>query len=111
MELTIEKITKLQERYGVTQTQKGINTGEIWSFEGSVGRFAMDCLKSGICVLPEKATYDYYGNRIPSRDEVKEGTTGSLKLAQKFWSGVEDDVEVIDALHEMFGEGETDVFN
>ncbi len=57
--------------------QEHINDGTVWKFEGSVGRAAMDLLRSGQCELGEKPCYDYYGNRVPSRFEVKAGTTGA----------------------------------
>ncbi len=103
--LTIERITELQKQYGVTKTQEGINSGDIWKWEGSVGRFAMDCIENGICLLPEEITFDYYGNRLPTRTDVKENTKGSLGNAQAFWTRVIDmDFDCVDALEEMFGE-------
>lgn len=102
--ITIEEIRNLQESYGVTQTQRGIESGDIWKFEGSVGRFAMGCLEAGVCFLGTAPTYDYYGNAIPPRGVLNEGTKGTLENAQKFWQGVSDgDFERIEVLEEMFG--------
>ncbi len=103
MTLTIEKIKELQESYGVTNTQKGIESGDIWKFEGSVGRFAMECLEAGICFLGDEVTFDYYGSRIPCRDEIYSGK-GTLENAQEFWQRVWDgDFETIDSLEDCFG--------
>ena len=102
--ITIDEIRKLQENYNVTETQKGIETGDIWKFEGSVGRFVMTYLEAGICFLGENPTYDYYGNFIPARGMLELSTKGSLVNAQEFWQRVWDgDFETIDALEEMFG--------
>ena len=102
--LTIEEINKLQTGYGVTHIQKEIESGQIWKFEGSIGRFAMTCLEAGICYLGDKPTQDYYGNTIPSRDMLELATKGSLSNAQEFWQRVWDgDFETIEALEEMFG--------
>ena len=106
MELTIEKIQELQESYGVTKTQKGIESGDIWKFEGSVGRFAMECLEAGICFLGTEATFDYYGNRLPPRDEIDLSytTKGTLENAQAFWQKVWDgDFDCIESLENCFG--------
>ncbi len=101
--MNIERITELQKQYGVYGTQKGINSGEIWKFEGSTSRFAMEMLESGICILPEEETSDYYGNFIPPRNVLKPGTKGTLKNAENFWQRVEDgDFEAIDFLEMTF---------
>lgn len=57
--------------------QSLINGGTAWSFQGSYGRTMMEALESGRCMLGENPARDYYGNRIPSRHEVQEGTKGS----------------------------------
>lgn len=57
--------------------QQLINGGSAWSFQGSYGRSMMDAITAGRCMLGENPARDYYGNRIPSRYEVKEGTKGS----------------------------------
>jgi len=101
--MTLERIIELQKDYGVTGTQKGINTGEIWKFEGSVGRFAMEMIEGGVCFLPEERTQDYYGNVIPSRNDLQPGTKGTLENAENFWQKVEDgDFEAIEYLEGTF---------
>lgn len=62
-----------------------IDSGVVWKMEGSAGRAAMDALESGVCFLPEEAHTDYYGNRIPSRNDLKEGTKGTLQNSSRFW--------------------------
>lgn len=57
--------------------QAAINSGSAWSFQGSYGRTMMAAIESGYCMLGKNPARDYYGNRIPSRDEVKRGTKGS----------------------------------
>lgn len=93
--MKISQITKLQKENGFYDMQKSINSGIVWKMEGSAGRAAMDALRSGACYLPTKATTDYYGNRIPSRNELKDGTKGTLGNAKSFWTRVEEGSVVI----------------
>ena len=71
------------EEEQIESLQDMINTGLAWKMEGSIGRAAMDAIKSGICILGEEGHYDYYGNYVPSRTEVEAGTKGSIEYAQK----------------------------
>jgi hypothetical protein len=68
------------------EMQKLIDTGDVWRFEGSVGRSAMEALEVGACVLPAEAHRDAYGSRVPSyldlQDEV--GSTGSVANAEGY---------------------------
>jgi len=57
--------------------QSAINSGIAWQFQGFYGRTMMAAIQSGRCMLGTKPTKDAYGNRIPSRFEVEEGTKGS----------------------------------
>lgn len=61
--------------------QARINDGTVWKFEGSIGRRAMELIEAGFCTLGEKGHYDYYGNYVPSKHEVKAGTKGSQEYA------------------------------
>jgi len=63
--------------------QEMIDNGDAWRFEGHVGRTAMSLIEAGHCVLGEVGHYDYYGNYVPSRTEVKPGTKGSPEYAEK----------------------------
>jgi len=57
--------------------QKAINTG-LWGMQGSYGRTMMAAIKEGYCLLGQNDARDYYGNHIPSRDQVQAGTKGSF---------------------------------
>lgn len=59
-----------------TSIQKAINSG-MWGLQGSYGRTMMEAITDGRCLLGKSSASDYYGNRIPSRDQVQEGTKGS----------------------------------
>lgn len=62
------------------EMQKAINGGVAWKFQGSYGRSMMDAIRSGYCMLGHTRSSDYYGNTIPSRDDVEEGTKGSYEF-------------------------------
>jgi hypothetical protein len=63
--------------------QKAINSGSAWSFQGLYGRAMMDAIKAGYCMLGRDQARDYYGNIIPSRDDVKPSTQGSYEYVIK----------------------------
>ena len=88
--MNIKTIYKLQREYGLAEMQEAINTGMAWKMEGSVGRRAMELLRTGACVLPKTAVVDAYGNRVPSRDELVSGTLGTFENAVNFWSNDEN---------------------
>lgn len=83
-------ITRMQKEYGYFNLQAMINSGDVWKLEGAAGREAMSALQQGICMLPKKSTRDYYGNYIPSRDELKQGTKGTYQNCLNFWADVMD---------------------
>ena len=87
--MNYQQIIKLQKTYGYDIEQDKINSGLCWKMEGSVGRNAMRLLESGACMLPKYANLGYYGNRVPSRDDLQAGTKGTFKNSQRFWLGVE----------------------
>jgi len=66
--------------------QRAINSG-MWSLQGSYGRAMMDAIRSGRCLLGPNAARDYWGNVIPSRDDVKEGTMGSIGYVEAAMGG------------------------
>ena len=102
--LTYNQIAKLQKIYNVDNMQETINSGSCWKMEGSSGRFAMSCLESGACMLPLEPKYDYYGNRVPSRNMLKQGTKGTFQNSIQFWNKVIDgDFDTVDWLEETFG--------
>lgn len=57
--------------------QTMINSGDAWKLQGSYGRAAMGMIESGYCMLGKERRRDYYGNKVPSRFDVIEGTKGS----------------------------------
>ncbi len=59
--------------------QQLINSGAAWGLQGSTGRAAMALIEAGVCLLGHVSHTDYWGNRVPSRDEVKPGSKGSFK--------------------------------
>lgn len=59
--------------------QRAINSG-MWGLQGSYGRAMMDAISAGFCMLGKSSARDYYGNYIPSRDEVQPGSKGSFEF-------------------------------
>jgi hypothetical protein len=59
-----------------------IDNGQAWRLEGSVGRAAHDLIEAGLCMLGPVGHRDYWGNYVPSRDEVEPGTPGSPEYVQ-----------------------------
>jgi hypothetical protein len=59
--------------------QRAINGLTAWHLQGHYGRMMMDAISDGYCLLGTRHTRDYWGNRIPSRDEVQRGTKGSFE--------------------------------
>ena len=88
MKITFKTIERLQKEYQFDSMQKLINSGLCWHMEGSVGREAGSLLECGACMLPKRSVRDYYGNIIPSRDELKEGTKGTYHNSVDFWAKV-----------------------
>lgn len=62
--------------------QLAINEGTAWRLEGSYGREMMFMIENGYCLLGPNDARDYYGNHIPSRTQVKEGTKGSYEFVK-----------------------------
>jgi hypothetical protein len=72
----IETEAEVDDQEYYASLQRAINSG-MWSLQGSYGRAMMQAISDGWCLLGTESFNDYYGNRIPSRTEVKEGTKGS----------------------------------
>ena len=65
--------------------QSLINSGMAWKLEGSIGRQCMQLINAGQCMLGKQDYRDYWGNHVPSRDQVKAGTKGSFDfVADRF---------------------------
>lgn len=78
--MDLEGNDDLDDLQAAKHMQLLIEAGTVWSLQGSYGRSAMDALESGNNMLGKNPAHDYYGNYIPSRDEVKPGTKGSREL-------------------------------
>jgi len=76
---TIENDQDASELEYYQAIQRAINAGS-WSLQGSYGRTMMDAITSGRCMLGANDCKDYWGNHIPSRDQVQEGTKGSIQF-------------------------------
>ena len=74
--MTLENGADSREDYACAM-QRTINDGSGWSLQGSFGRSMMAAIEAGDCMLGLKPTQDYWGNGIPSRTMVAEGTKGS----------------------------------
>jgi len=74
---------------GARELQSLIDSG-TWGLEGSIGRAMMRAIESGECVLGPSPARTYFGDRIPSRTEVKEGTKGSVTYAYRAIPAIED---------------------
>ena len=99
--MTYAQIISLQKVYNVAHIQDQINSGLCWRLEGSAGRFAMDCLEAGVCMLPLERRIDYYGQIVPSRNDLKAGTKGTFQNAANFWKRIQEgDFDAIEWLEE-----------
>ena len=76
---TIECDEEVSELDYYLSIQRAINGG-MWGLQGSYGRSMMDAISSGRCLLGQNRAKDYYGNAIPSRDDVQFGTKGSYEF-------------------------------
>jgi hypothetical protein len=88
MTFTIKDVNNIEFDGEVDQTeyytsiQRAINAG-MWSMQGSYGRTMMQDISDGKCLLGLKEHKDYYGNTIPSRLQVKDGTKGSWEYVKE----------------------------
>jgi hypothetical protein len=87
--LTLNDIDAIESAYDATSEedyyfaiQRAINSG-MWALQGSYGRTMMAAIESGHCMLGRDQARDYYGNTIPSRDDVQKGTKGSYQYVVK----------------------------
>ena len=58
---------QMSEADMIKMFQRMVNTGQVWSLQGSYGRQAQSLLDAGVIQYPKKKTKDYYGNPIPTR--------------------------------------------
>lgn len=81
---TIETDEEATEEDYYFAIQRAINSGSAWSMQGSYGRTMMHAIEAGFCMLGRDQARDYYGNTIPSRDDVKKGTRGSYEYVVRY---------------------------
>ena len=74
---------EMSEEDEIAFFQSMIDNGSVWHFQGHYGRTAADLIESGYCVLGPNGVRDYWGNYVPSRDEVEPGTKGSVEYANR----------------------------
>ena len=67
-------------RTDIMNCQMLINSGAAWTLEGHVGRTCMAAIEDGQCLLGTVQHSDYYGNIVPSRTDVQDGTKGSPRF-------------------------------
>ena len=87
----------------IEHMQDWIDKGYAWSMEGAVGREAMRGLESGMYFLPNQSFTNPYGQHIPSREEIRIGTEGSLDNAYDFY---QDDMNLweLELEQEQYGD-------
>jgi len=71
----------LTEDQTIALWQHGVDTGIVWGLQGWYGRTAHAMLEEGTLKYPEKRTHDYYGNPIPTHEEI---SSGKVKRKQVF---------------------------
>jgi len=84
----IDFIHEKQKEHECYWMQEMVTNGAAWFMEGSIGRVAMAGLTTGEFFLPEVGCRDFYGNYVPSRDELEPGSKGTLDNAYQYWSEV-----------------------
>ena len=75
---TLENFENAETFEDQSQATQAMINAQAWGLEGSTGRAMMDAIKQGACLLGLEGCRDYWGNYIPSRHEVKQGTKGSF---------------------------------
>jgi len=83
MQKKYTKIHNLIMQSDAHEWQAMIDDGSCWRMEGWYGRRAMEYLESGDCILGLVAGCDYYGNKIPTFNEVQKDTKGSLEYCER----------------------------
>ena len=70
-----------------SDVQDLIDNGTAWRMEGAVGRECMRAIETGDAVLPTVSFEDAYGNVVPARHHLKEGTKGTVAYAYAIQMG------------------------
>lgn len=94
---TLNNLWSDDKQEAACAAQALINSGMAWRLEGSVGRHCMGLIEAGACMCGTSGVRDYYGNYVPSRTEVQEGTKGSrgfvVERQGEEWAAALDAVE------------------
>ncbi len=77
----IESDSEISELEYFKSIQRIINSG-MWAMQSGHGRTMLIAIQEGLCLLGKAGSRDPFGNYIPSRDEVKEGTKGSISYVK-----------------------------
>lgn len=77
----IESDIEVSELEYFKSIQRIINSG-MWAMQIGHERTMLIAIQEGLCLLGKVSSQDSYGNYIPSRDEVKEGTKGSVSYVK-----------------------------
>lgn len=83
--MTRADVLKLQEEYGFDAMQQAIESGTAW-LDSITEREAIDALRSGACFLGNNETFDPYGKRIPTINEMEPGTMGSIENSINYYT-------------------------
>ncbi len=67
----------------VSLFQQLIDDGSVWHLQGCYGRMAQHLIETGHCLLAPVNHRDYYGNVVPSRDDVPAGQPGTESFAER----------------------------
>lgn len=67
----------------IESTQKLIVSGGAWHLEGAFGRSAMALIEMGQAVVGSEPRTDYWGNTVPARHMLEEGTKGTFGYVRK----------------------------
>jgi hypothetical protein len=65
----------------IRSLQESINSGLCWQLDAA-GREAMRAIDDGLCMVGHEATKDYYGNRVPGRYMLQQGTKGTFEYVK-----------------------------
>lgn len=60
-----------QRKHDLAQIQKMVDSGEVWGFQGYIGRMVHDLIEEGELKYPSHRTYDYWGNPLPTAEEFE----------------------------------------
>ena len=80
--MTLEEMEERDPETEVRALQALVNGGH-WGMQGRIGRQMMDAIEAGLVALGPEPAFDYWGNRIPSRHEVRQSSVGSTDYVER----------------------------